>query len=75
MIEKAMASGINASATTIPESKSPLILDSQCCLQEDGYILKMTSLKRIDLRLFGLIESEKSIPTMGEFGVTLNQVM
>jgi len=35
----------------------------------------MTSLKRIDLRLFGLIESEKSIPTMGEFGVTLNQVM
>src|SRR5690606_41803112 len=32
MIEKAIASGINARATTIPESRSPRIFEHQFCL-------------------------------------------
>ncbi|EWG98607.1 hypothetical protein Q427_29630 [Halomonas sp. BC04] len=38
MIEKAMASGINANATTIPARVSPLTLENQVCLM-DSYML------------------------------------
>ena len=35
IIEKAMASGINASATTSPASRSFLVLENHACLSDD----------------------------------------